>query len=344
MQITPRTSGDDASNNFATRLPSSEFMLFETDSLNMAKNRLTTEFAPHQIDLKNKSNFFRTTAYKGQVADTSLYRIRYCSDVTICSAPLRSYYLLYLPITGRIRVESDGQKTDVLPGEIIVVNPFNSYTLHKMDDSVQLTLKFDRTKLEIYLNALLGHSPMGPISFESDQALKYRNCENLIRIISLVEADLFAGPGMYKDEVSGRIAEKLLLDMLLRQVPNNYSKNLFISQSSLAPYYVKKALDYIHENAHHHITMLNLAALSDISERALYDGFRNFRNTSPMAYVKNIRLDRVRAELIGIRCGATQRRKITEIAGDWCFSHMGNFSKDYKQKFGETPTNTMSEN
>jgi AraC-like DNA-binding protein len=344
MQHTSSILGDETSNSLAARLPASQFMLFETDNPNLARHRLTDEFAPHQIDLKNKSKDFRTIAYKGQVADITLYRIRYCSDVTISSGPLRGYYLLYLPITGRIRVESKGRLIDILPGEFFVVNPFDPYILHKMDDCVQLTLKFDRTNLEVYLNSLLGHSPMGPLSFKSDRALKFKNCENLVRLISLFDADLFDGSAMLNDEISGGIAEKLMSDMLLRQVPNNYSDNLSINQSSLAPYYVKKAEEYIRKYAHKPISMSNLAAVSDISERALYDGFRKYRDTTPMSFIKNIRLDRVRAELIGIRCGATPRRKLTEIAGDWCFSHMGNFSKDYKRKFGETPTKTLSNN
>jgi AraC-like DNA-binding protein len=58
-----------------------------------------------------------------------------------------------------------------------------------------------------------------------------------------------------------------------------------------------------------------------------------------MAYLKRVRLERVRAELAAPPRGG--RRRVTEIATAWGFSHLGNFAKDYKKQFGETPSATL---
>ena len=76
--------------------------------------------------------------------------------------------------------------------------------------------------------------------------------------------------------------------------------------------------------------------MAGVSVRTLYAGFKDFRQTSPMEYLRTIRLQRAREEL--------QRQdpdsSVTEIAIRWGFTHMGRFSQDYSRMFGERPSET----
>jgi transcriptional regulator GlxA family with amidase domain len=57
-----------------------------------------------------------------------------------------------------------------------------------------------------------------------------------------------------------------------------------------------------------------------------------------MAYLVRLRLHRVRAALLAAEPGAT---RVSTEALKWGFWHFGEFSRTYKQCFGESPSVTL---
>ncbi|RMO59931.1 BenABC operon transcriptional activator BenR [Pseudomonas amygdali pv. eriobotryae] len=70
--------------------------------------------------------------------------------------------------------------------------------------------------------------------------------------------------------------------------------------------------------------------------RTLFSGFREFRNISPMAFLRNVRMERVHLEL---RNPGTD--SVTDIAMKWGFAHLGRFSQEYRKYYGELPSATL---
>jgi transcriptional regulator GlxA family with amidase domain len=56
-----------------------------------------------------------------------------------------------------------------------------------------------------------------------------------------------------------------------------------------------------------------------------------------MEFLKRSRLRRTREQLLAASAGTTVR----EVALRWGFSHLGRFSADYQQTFGESPSQTL---
>ncbi|MGQ3029508.1 MAG: helix-turn-helix transcriptional regulator, partial [Ferrovibrionaceae bacterium] len=83
------------------------------------------------------------------------------------------------------------------------------------------------------------------------------------------------------------------------------------------------------------------AEISGTSLRALQEGFRRFKGTTPMGYLRGVRLARVRAELTG---PGMADRSVTEIALRWGFTHLGRFAESYRAAYGETPSATLRQN
>lgn len=75
-----------------------------------------------------------------------------------------------------------------------------------------------------------------------------------------------------------------------------------------------------------------IAAALHISVRTLHRLFSEHATSSVMAYVRERRLERARAELVST--GLT----VSEIAARWHFTDGSHFVKAYKKRFGETPT------
>jgi AraC family ethanolamine operon transcriptional activator len=84
-------------------------------------------------------------------------------------------------------------------------------------------------------------------------------------------------------------------------------------------------------------TIADLCAAVGAGERTIHEAFREHLGTSPIAYLKALRLNAARHALC---CGAAGT-KVTDIALDWGFLHFGWFSQDYRRLFGETPSQTL---
>jgi AraC family ethanolamine operon transcriptional activator len=74
------------------------------------------------------------------------------------------------------------------------------------------------------------------------------------------------------------------------------------------------------------------------SRPALHRSFQAALGTSPMAYLKSLRLSAARKDLKTARRGTT----VAAVAMQWGFFRLGCFSADYRAMFGEKPSETLS--
>lgn len=86
------------------------------------------------------------------------------------------------------------------------------------------------------------------------------------------------------------------------------------------------------------VTLGDLCRHCGVAERTLEYGFRQVYNTRPLAYVRSQRLTRNRMALLG----ASARASISATARACGFTHMGQYSSDYRRLFGETPSMTRA--
>ncbi len=82
------------------------------------------------------------------------------------------------------------------------------------------------------------------------------------------------------------------------------------------------------------LSMLEVCRRVGSSRRKLHYCFQDTLGTSPVKYLRAVRLNGARRELS--QGGA----KIQDVAARWGFWHLGQFSKDYKQQFDELPSQT----
>jgi AraC-like DNA-binding protein len=95
-------------------------------------------------------------------------------------------------------------------------------------------------------------------------------------------------------------------------------------------------MDFIDANLGSPITVADLIAASELSGRTLFKHFRDFVGTSPMAYLRSKRLERVRQELVN-----GEADSVTSAALRWGFTHLGRFAAEYFRMCGELPSATL---
>lgn len=101
---------------------------------------------------------------------------------------------------------------------------------------------------------------------------------------------------------------------------------------------VQQAEEYMQAHLEAPITLMSLCQALYTSERPLTYGFREVYGSSPMAYLKTLRLYAVRTQLQWAEPTTTA---IAEIAKRFGFRSLGHFSRDYKTMFGELPSETL---
>ena len=101
---------------------------------------------------------------------------------------------------------------------------------------------------------------------------------------------------------------------------------------------VKQLEQYMLAHLDQPLTIEQLCAIAGISERSLNNYFHDLLDISPIAYFKALRLNRVRSAL---KLADPTIDKVTSIAKQLGFQHMGYFSMDYKAMFGESPSKTL---
>jgi AraC-like DNA-binding protein len=101
---------------------------------------------------------------------------------------------------------------------------------------------------------------------------------------------------------------------------------------------VKIAEDHALSHACDHLHVTDLCRAAGVSERTLENAFKEVMGMTPVAYLIRLRLHRVRKALLAASHGTTT---VTAEALDWGFWHFGEFSRAYKECFGELPSDTL---
>jgi AraC-like DNA-binding protein len=125
------------------------------------------------------------------------------------------------------------------------------------------------------------------------------------------------------------------------QLVGAYNRNASLAQGEarsgaykrpLEPYFLKRADRFIAERIGETFTVGQLAAHCGVSWRTLEKAFTDFRGVTPVAHVRNVRLDRAQHALDG------GTATIADIASRCGFKSATTFSLEYRKRFGVPPS------
>lgn len=102
-----------------------------------------------------------------------------------------------------------------------------------------------------------------------------------------------------------------------------------------------RAAAFIESAAGRPIRLSEVAEAAGIGERALQYGFVRYYGTTPMGYLRAVRLERAHRELLAAEPG--DGVTVAEVAARWGFSSSGRFAAQYRAVYGRTPHRTLNE-
>lgn len=261
-----------------------------------------------------------------------------------CAATVRvprsaDCYSVHMTTSGHGVVSVRGQRTDLSPFFALVLSPGTGYVLELERDSPQLIVRIERAALERQLSRMIGRSLDRPVTFEplgdltADGAVRWHGA------LQIFSSEVVSPESLIHQGVGADSLEELIIGTLLHLQPSNYSERLRGGPRRTGRPAVRRSIDYIEQHLAEPISMADLAAAAQMSPRSIQSGFREDLQTTPIAFIRDRRLDRVRNTLMESVPG--DGMTVTAAAERWGFTHLGSFSVLYRKRFGESPSQTL---
>ncbi|MEE1819021.1 AraC family transcriptional regulator [Streptomyces sp. SP18ES09] len=261
------------------------------------------------------------------------------ADVRMSFGELGAYHL-NAPLTGTMEMrQAGGTRITATPAEALLLDPLGDTFLDRWSgDCRTLSVKIGAAALRDRLEQLTGRPPRGPLVLAPLLDITRGPGLSWVRFARQVAAEALAGEGLATHELVARPLQEALLNGLLLAAEHPWREALAHPAEARRPAPVKRVMDAVRERPEHPFTTTELAALARVSVRRLQESFREYVGMSPMAYVREVRLDRVREEL---RAAAPDEASVSEVAWRWGFAHQGRFAARYRERFGESPSRTL---
>ncbi len=318
-------------------MPLGNRLVFETEDLLAARDHLSRFLWPHTVMPTARRQRVAFRHCEASIGRISLHALHYGAAVKIDARPADDSYLFLILLQGQGEL-SQGAFTGPLNAEIVrPMNPTSIATMRFSPDESNLTLRIPGTVLKQWLAEETGRAITAPVEFQQQPDPSNANAPGLRRFLKFICGEFERRARSVHNEPVLRQMERTIVSLVLTQMPHNYSDALGGEPPGPAPDYIRTVEDYIAASAERPLTLQDLAAVAGVSERTLQSAFRRFRDTTPMEFLRDHRLELARR---GLQKAALNGRSVTDIALSCGFNHLGKFAKCYRARFGETPSQT----
>jgi AraC family transcriptional regulator, ethanolamine operon transcriptional activator len=163
----------------------------------------------------------------------------------------------------------------------------------------------------------------------------------LRHLISTVLEGIQDPAGPFSDGWARGEMEEMLLESFLIALRSGAGGLVPVPNSRVAGRlkHLREAREFIRSSARGPIRLEDVSEALGMSARGVEALFRSSLGVGPTAYIRHQRLHAVRQSLLTAMPGPGV---IKETAMQWGFWHMGHFSKNYRQLFGESPMQTLA--
>lgn len=294
---------------------------------------------PTRITPHGTTPAFLATMHAVRVVDVSMVYLDLQAKSTLTVPRSDDCFTVHMTTNGTADVTLEGERHEMTAFFTLVVSPGQSYVLHLGADSPQLILRIERAAMERQLSRMLGRSLHAPITFAPFGDLTHEEAVRWHGAIQILSSEVVAKGSLLQQGIGTSALEELLISTLLYIHDSTYTERLRTVPGPSGRVAVRRAIEYIEEHLAEPIELADLARHVGRSPRSIQAGFRQDLDTTPISYIRDRRLDRVRAALM--QAVPDERVTVTELAQRWGFSHLGSFAVLYRKRFGESPSQTL---
>jgi AraC-like DNA-binding protein len=325
--------------NTVEQQPLGRFAVVRMSSLDEARDAVTRVYLPHDLESANGERL-RMSLNAAEAERFTVGFLVYGAPTPLTMPATEVCYHVNLTTKGRTFADrTDGSRaTTVADTSGLVLLPDQLNTVRWTADAEQLILKIPRSRIESHLADLIGRPTGAVIDFAFSFDLTQPPGRGLLSAVEFMARELNRPGGVADMPLARGQLESFILTQLLLAVPNPYADELSRPADAVSPGRLKPVIEYMEMKADETLTPQELARVGCMSVRTLHATFQQELGMSSMAYLRRIRLDHVRAELVNT---ARSDIRITDVAMRWGFFHPSRFAQQYRDRYGELPSDTV---
>jgi len=295
---------------------------------------LRTVYGPHTLHHADPDLTHFQLDYDG--AATNLFaveHIRHDTAVESLFAPAEALVVVH-PLTGEVSLASRRDELTAVPGDVLLCDAATDLRLAspRLDAAV---VRLDPVAVARVVAELTEFdAPTLPVdlcrALSPARAAHWRATVAHLRRDVLTNDEVMAGP------LTRAAVFRNLVAVLLETFPNPAVVRAGGEPGS--PSTLRRAIRYIEDHAGDDIGLADIAAAAGLGARGLQLAFRRHQDSTPLEYLRRVRLDRAHHDL---QASTPADATVGGIADRWGFPHHGNFSAFYLRTYGCSPSMTL---
>ena len=290
------------------------------------------------LELLSDPETFSVTQRVGAYGPVVVLEIRTDTDMDIHCGSLRSTYRVNVPWSGHFESTHRGSSLTAGPGTAVLYQPEGDAGSRWAAGSRLLSIRIDRSAVEDALSDSLGRQLTSQIDFTSGISMRSTTTQSWINMLSLFAEQLFRRDSILNQPMVGLPFVDSLVRGLLLAAEHPYRSVVASKTQVISPRAVRAAVEVIEEEAHLPLTVSSIAARCHVSVRSLQQDFRRYVGTSPMAYLRAVRLRRAHQSLLESDPSMTS---VASVAYHWGFTNLGRFAAAHTARYDEPPAATL---
>jgi AraC-like DNA-binding protein len=304
------------------------YRYFESTDVDDTRERIAEVFQPHRLTpgraLRGRSAYMN----HARLQKLGFGSLGYAGTMGVEAGELDDYYLVILSLSGYADVSVGSRRTIIGQSQGVVIGPHTHFSGTFSADCEQFFVRIE--KEAILSHAGYQHLQMDPTIDLARPELapwlaQLRMLASSPELVSLAQRDTRVATEL----------ERLLVTLFLAGQPHRSHDRP--QASMLVPGVVRRAESYIAEHASEPLHLSDIADAAGVPVRTLLHSFRRYRDISPMQLVREARIERSRMLLM--RASDTDR--VADIALSCGFVNLGRFASTYRERFGESPSETL---
>jgi AraC-like DNA-binding protein len=310
---------------------------FQTTDVDEATDVLTRVFLPIELrSARSKSLDMHLKAEELPML-TAGY-LHFGTAVCIRGEDVPAYYV-EAPLAGTaMNLWPDGRLEKTTAGSAAVFTPGTAVDLKWSADCREICIKITEEQMRRQLERMLNRPVRKRIIFARGMSLRTRASSDWFGLVHLLAREAGRADGILAHRLAVDNLQHLLVQGLLLIQPHNYAEALAADEACAGTAVVRRAIDLMHAHPETPWSTVHLARATGVSGRALQKAFQRAAQPPPMTYLRRLRLHKARAELAS---HSPNTITVTTVAGRWGFLHLSRFAEQYRQLFGESPSETL---
>lgn len=312
----------------------------ETSDPEIVKKYLDHAYAARfQIDLPgDAAQVLFCSHTRTEVAQFALEEVRYHGDVRLRADDVPAVIAM-TPVEGRVVSTCGGLTREAGPGEwVLAATGVDGLHLHLADARVR-SVVLDR--------ALVSEVGAAHIDEPSQPLIRFTDLApaDAAMARTLAAAERFVHTILSTPEPAGAsillgAAGRMLASAILATFPSDLAQHDETGDDAGDghPALLDRAIEFVEQNATRDIGIGDVAAAVYLTPRTVQYMFRKYLDTTPTAYLREVRMRSARKELlVSDRTDTT----VGAVAARWGFAHTGRFAVHYRDAYGESPHETL---